>query len=84
MQHLGLVGAYEEHDGRFAMSVRCVAALAFVPENDVEMAFESLMRTKNSTTERDLLPITLKTTGLVSPVVILLEDRPYLQSDFGQ
>ena len=32
VQHLGLVGAYEEHDGRFAMSVRCLAALAFVPE----------------------------------------------------
>ena len=43
MQRLGLVGAYEQHDGRFAMSVRCLAALASVPENDVEMAFESLI-----------------------------------------
>lgn len=43
VQQFGLVSAYKEEDGNFAMSVRSLAALAFVPEQDVETAYEELI-----------------------------------------
>jgi len=38
-----MVAAYEEHDGKFAMSVRSLTALAFATEQDAENAFWHLM-----------------------------------------
>ena len=43
IQRLGLVTAYRERDGKFALSAKSLAALAFVPVPDVYAAFTELL-----------------------------------------
>lgn len=47
VQNLGLSSAYREEDGRFAISVKTLTALAFVPVANVIPAFHELISSSN-------------------------------------
>ena len=47
IQQISFVAAYEKENGTFTISARSLAALVFVPEQDVENAFDKLIIDKN-------------------------------------